>query len=255
MSFNFQIRKNITPIVLGASLMVGAMVPGLAFAGDKVTVYFTRHAEKQALLTDAGDGHLVQPKDAKGAEELSELGVERAAALADWFLAKGITSDLTHIFSSQKLRTRQTIAAIAEDALNINGDALVTSNDNDYLASDGIQQFPTDIVANDYEGRLETIDSPSSSVDPTIVALLDLPADSVALVAMHSGTFYKILTGLGIDSGSEVTDEGLFPKGDDGKISTFGDIWKIEIKKGVARVKWRKNLQFQKYKTAAMYTK
>ncbi len=249
-------HSSISSIALGASLMVGVMIPGLAVAGDKVTVYFTRHAEKQDLLTDAGDGHLVQPKDKKGAEELNEFGEKRAAELADWFLAKGFTSDLTHIFSSQKLRTRQTIAAIAEDALSVSGDALATSNDVDYVPGDGIQQFPTNIVPNEYDGRLETIDSPSSSVDPTIDALSNLPAGSVALVAMHSGTFYKILDGLGIDNTvDEPTDEGLFPKGTDGKISTFGDIWKVVIKDdSVGEVKWRKNLQFEKYKVNATYT-
>jgi broad specificity phosphatase PhoE len=257
------ICKSITSIALGTSLMVGAMIPSLAFAGDKVTVYFTRHAEKQPLLTDAGDGsslgHVVQPKGEKGAEELNEFGEKRAAELADWFFAKGITSELTHIFSSQKLRTRQTIAAIADDAVYISGDALATIGVmEDYMPGDGIQQFPMDIVANNYEGRLETIDSPSTSVPPTVTALSNLPADSVALVAMHSGTFYKILDGLGINNfiheDDLPTDEGLFPKGTDGKISTFGDIWKVEIKDGVGEVKWRKNLQFNKYKTAVKYT-
>lgn len=247
--------SHIASIALGATLMVATLTPNLAFAGDKVTIYFTRHAEKQALLTDAGDGHLVQPSDAKGAEELNEYGEQRASALADWFLTKGITSKLTHIFSSQKLRTRQTIAEIASDALSISGNNLMTSNDNDYLPGDGIQQFPTDVVANNYEGRLETIDSPSSSVDPTVDALTGLPHGSVALVAMHSGTFYKILDGLDIDNTvAEPTDEGLFPKGEDGKISTFGDVWKVDIKNGVAKVKWRKNLQFQQFKPVAIYT-
>lgn len=259
-----QKRMNFTSIALGATLMVGTMLPGLAFAGDdEVTIYFTRHAEKQALLTETeeevGVGveeeeHLYQPSGDKGAEELSEFGEKRAEALADWFLVKGITSDLTHIFSSQKLRTRQTIQAIAQDALAISGDELVTSNDDDYLIGDGIQQFPRDIVPNDYDERLETLDSPKSSINPTIEALLNLPDGSVALVAMHSGTFYKILNGLQIDSGNKVTDEGLFPKGDDQKISTFGDIWKIKMKHGAANVEWRKNLQFEKYKAEATYT-
>ncbi len=249
------IFKNFTSAVMGASLMVGAMLPGMAVAGDKVTVYFTRHAEKQSLLTDAGDGLLVQPKDAKGAEELNEFGEKRAAALAEWFMEKGFTAELTHIFSSQKLRTRQTIAEIAEDALNISGDDLVTSDDVDYLPGDGIQQFPSEIVPNNYEGRLETLDSPSSSVDPTVSALNNLPADSVALVAMHSGTFYKILDGLGIDNVvDEPTDEGLFPKDANGKISTYGDIWKVVIRNGVSQVKWRKNLQFKQYKPDNTYT-
>ena len=264
-----QTRTSITSIALGASLMVGAMLPGFAFAGDKVTIYFTRHSEKQALLTKADDDHLYQPSGKKGAEELDKFGEARAEALADWFFAKGITSDLTHIFSSQKLRTRQTIAAIAVDALDISGNDLLTSNDTDYLPGDGIQQFPVDIVvcvpvpemntcefdtAIDYEGRLETLDSPGSSVTPTVEALTSLPDGSVALVAMHSGTFYDILDGLDITTPDTVTDEGLFPKDKKFKISTFGDIWKVQIKNGVAEVKWRKNLQFEKYKAAATYT-
>lgn len=261
-----QNRKNITSIALGATLMVSALLPAFAYAGDDVTIYFTRHAEKQALLTEAEDGHLYQPSAKKGAEELNAFGKKRAEALADWFLVKGITSDLTHIYSSQKLRTRQTIQAIAADAMNINGDELVTSNDDDYLTGDGIQQFPSEIAihqfpsdetsaeAFDFNGRLETLGSPSSSVDPTVAALLNLPDGSVALVAMHSGTFYKILDGLAIDSGDVVTDEGLFPMGEDGKISTFGDIWKVKMKHGSAKVEWRKNLQFEKYKAEATYT-
>jgi len=246
--------KHILSVALGASLVVCSLAPGLAAAGNKTTIYFTRHAEKQALLTDAGDGLLVQPSDAKRAEELNEFGEQRAEALADWFLAKGFTSKLTHIFSSQKLRTRQTIAAIAEDALAINGEKLVTSNDSDYLLGDGIQQYPIDAVAMSYEGRLETIDSPSDSVVPTVQALKNLPNGSVALVAMHSGTFYKILDGLGIETSDEVTDEGLFPKDINGKISTFGDVWKVVIRNDKARVKWRKNLQFQNFKVDAVYT-
>ena len=250
----FHARTSFTSIALGASLMFGAMAPGLVFAGDEVTIYFTRHAEKQPLLTEDVDGHLYQPFGVKGAEELNEFGEKRAAALADWFLAKGITSDLTHIYSSQKLRTRQTIAAIASDAVNISGDALATRYNMDYMPNDGIQQYDTNIVAVNYDGRYETIDSPSDSVDWTVDTLEDLPAGSVALVAMHSGTFYKILSGLGIDTPDDVTDEGLFPKDKKGKISTFGDIWKIEIEDGEANVEWRKNLQFEKFKTAAKYT-
>lgn len=262
-----QTRTSITSIALGASLMVGAMLPGFAFADDKVTIYFTRHAEKQALLTKGDDDHLYQPSGKKGAEELNKFGEARAEALADWFFAKGITSDLTHIFSSQKLRTRQTIAAIAVDALDISGNDLLTSNSMDFLPDDGIQQFPADIVvcdpemntcedetAIDYDGRLETLDSPGSSVDPTVEALNNLPEGSVALVAMHSGTFYDILEGLQITTPDTVTDEGLFPKDEDYKISTFGDIWKVQIQNDVAEVKWRKNLQFEKYKAAATYT-
>ena len=249
----FHARTSLTSIALGASLMVGAMAPGLVFAGDEVTVYFTRHAEKQKLLTEADDGHLYNPSDVKDAEELNEFGEQRAAALAGWFLDKGITEDLTHIFSSQKLRTRQTIAAIAENAMDMNGDDLLTRFDQDYVPGDGIQQYNTNVVVEDYEGRLETLDSPSDSVDWTVDTLKDLPAGSVALVAMHSGTFYKILSGLGIDTPDVETDEGLFPKDSKFKISTFGDIWKVEMEDGEANVEWRKNLQFEKYKTAVKY--
>ena len=93
-----------------------------------------------------------------------------------------------------------------------------------------------------------------------------LPAGSVAVVAAHSGTIYNILggsdtdgnpatgkdefSGLGIDTtvGGTAAGESIFPKKEsNGKVPTFGDLWKIVIDSdsGEATVAWRKNLQMQ----------
>ena len=128
--------------------------------------------------------------------------------------------------------------------------------------ADGVLQIPAE-PANS-EGN--EIKGNSSSVPPMVEAIQALEPGSVALVAAHSGTIYKIMggddtdgnaltapdgddsVGLGIDTtvGDNFAEITLFPKKEsNGKVPTYGDLWKIVINNdtGEAVVEWRKNLQ------------
>ena len=75
-----------------------------------VDIYFTHHAEKQTQMKASENGGMVEIcGEKKFAEELNSAGSLRADLLAGWFHEEGITGDLTHIYSSHKLRTLQTI--------------------------------------------------------------------------------------------------------------------------------------------------
>ena len=218
-----------------------------------VTVYFTRHAEKKTTTTtvmnstantyeaeydgseDLDITDLGPTGDSKGsnrndvcgvdkcAEELSALGLLRRDLLVDWFTANNITSELTAIYSSHKVRTYQTVEAIAS-AANLE-----------------IIQLPADGTELEPEGT-------TASECPTVEAIMSAPVGSVILVAGHSGTLYDIMgtgvkncsvSGLGLDT----DDNDHFPKDKKGKVANFGDIWKVTIKDGVAEFGYRKNLQ------------
>lgn len=196
----------------------------IAFAGDKVTVYMVRHAEKQTELVDNGNGSFdkVYVYDSNGkyrpSEVLNPLGEMRAQLLADHFAKKNITHKLTHVFSSHKQRTRQTVELIAADA-----DLL---NDDDQTL-DGVQQLPAFVKELDYG-----YESSSTSKQPMIDALSFLPDGSVVLVAAHSGTIYGIMEYFGIDT----SDEQTYPRiVKDGKVKVqgYGNIWKFTIRDGL----------------------
>lgn len=231
--------------LFGATLLGATAMPTIASAGegarnDAAVIYFTRHAEKKTTTEELGDalytygaddkvaGNKGKNRDdvcglSKCAEELNALGLKRAELLADWFDDKGITDDLTHAYASHKLRTRQTIELIAMNAgLN---------NDND-ANSDGVQELPA------FRSELNP-QSTKPSRQPTIDAINALQAGEVAVVAGHSGTLYVIMAALGINT----DDTGDFPRDGEGKVRDFGDIWKVVIKNGKAKFKWRKNLQ------------
>ena len=122
---------------------------------------------------------------------------------------------------------------------------------------DGVWQVPFAIADADLNMENE-INGNSGSVVPSVDAIQSLPMGSVAVLAAHSGTIYRILggedtdgnsatgddfsVGLGIDT---TMDAGLFPKKSNGKVPTFGDVWKLVIYgDGTASVKWRKRLDF-----------
>jgi len=205
---------------------------------EKVTVYFTRHAEKmREQMVVETNGLAVTYMDICGETKCSEVlnpeGELRATLLADYFDRKGITEELTHAFSSHKQRTRQTVEQIAERAgLSDQGDAI----------DDGVQQLPNFLDT----GELATELAPEGtgiSEQLTVDALLALPAGSVAVVAGHSGTIYDIFELLNIN-----TDDPFdFPK-DGEKVADFGDLWKIQIRDGEAKFKSRINLQPTKLK-------
>ncbi len=226
-----------------------AALPGYTIAGEgyqsnRTVIYFTRHAEKQTTTTTLGPALTIIPMtddplgsesnrgsnrddvcgSSKCAEELNALGKLRAQLLADWFDRRGITDDVTHVYASHKVRTRQTVEEIAARAGLI-------GNDFD-LISDGVQQLPAD-------GTELNPQSTSPSEQPTIDAIFGLQAGDVAVIAGHSGTLYDIMEGIGIDT----SDPANFPRDEDGKVRDFGDLWKVVVKNGEAKFKWRKNFQ------------
>ena len=242
-----------TGIALAATLLAAASVPGIAQAGssNKVVVYLTRHAEKKTTTEVLGPAIMYSAKGdnldevcgvKKCAEELNALGLKRAELLSDWFERRGITYQLTHAYSSHKKRTLQTILPTINVAKEV---GVELAADDDKFAGDGIQEFPA--------GTELDPESTSGSIQPLVDALQSLEGGSVVLVAGHSGTLYKIMgdgdpekeiTGLGIDT----SDDFDFPRDEKGKVRDFGDVWKVVIntRTGVAKLKWRKNLEFRK---------
>lgn len=133
-------------------LLVGilAVVPGslAAQAGDPVTIFVVRHAERESSESDS---------------PLSEAGRARAERLATMLRDAGIT----HAFSTEYVRTRETVRPLAERL--------------------GIE--PVAIPARDLPALLATLRA--------------LPPGSRALVAGHSNTINRIAGGL---AGQEIPD-------------------------------------------------
>ena len=249
-----RMSKSLLYLTVTAMLLVTfAVLPTLSHArgykDNRVVIYFTRHAEKMTVIDEVASDGLYEDncnKDRSRCEEaLNPLGLKRAELLADWFEQRGIARNITHLFSSDKQRTRQTLeplAAIVWDYYRL------PDYDGVY---DGIEQLPfAGNKANETTGN-------SGSVEPTIAALKALPLGSVAVVAVHSGTLYRILGGEdtnSVDGMGKVAGLGInttrdpfsFPKNDEGKIKDFGDIWKIVIRRNRnASFRWRKSLQFK----------
>jgi len=206
-----------TSLLVAAGFIFASSVPALA----DTTVYFTRHAEKQTVMAevDGQDGVFQEVcGESKCSEELNAEGELRAELLAEWFAAEGITANVTHVFSSHKTRTRQTVEQIAADA--------GLTNDADLIA-DGVQQIPS-ANTNDLDDGNGS-EGTKSTVAPTVAALQALESGSVAVVAGHSGTIYPMIEALGVD----ISSEADFPKdtreGKEGKVPTFGDIWKLTL--------------------------
>jgi len=216
---------------------------GTAGSDTDVEIYFTRHAEKKTELRELADGTFEEVcGDSKCSEVLNSVGEVRAAMLVDAFADAGITQRLTHAFSSHKTRTRQTIEGIVA-AAGLTGDV-------DKNAGDGIQENP--VLNDDGTANATELDpqSTSGSEQPTIDALLSLPAGSVALVAGHSGTLYDIMAGLGLtdvclEDTVDTCDQDRYPVNAKFKVRDFGDIWKIVLQEGSATFAYRVNLQPQ----------
>lgn len=200
-----------------------------AGGSDRVEIWITRHAEKQTVLESIGSGMFQELcNEIECAEELNAKGELRAALLADWFERRGITERVTHVFSSHKMRTRQTVEQIAADA--------GLANDYD-LIPDGVQQLPSNYMELDAKA--------SASEDITAETLLDLAPGSVAVVGAHSGTIYDILDKMGADT----FDPDVFPRRlDNGKVPTFGDLWRVTVRtknNGDKVVRVNKRIQLQ----------
>lgn len=251
----------------GAAALLAALTltasPTTAFAeghnNGRLTIYFTRHAEKETITTDvtdtAGQPSLymfdsdrlfseVEGDSPKGkrldevcgvgkcGEQLSKLGALRASLLAEWFERHGITAELDAVYATHKIRTQQTVTPTA------------------ITADLDVVQFPA--FADD--GQIATELNPESTTDsecPTIMAIRDAQAAGMdtILVAGHSGTLYDIMgdgnsecDGLGLDT----TDGERFPKDpdDNTKVRDFGDIWKVVLRPNrEAKFRFRANLQ------------
>ncbi len=222
--------KTLVPV---AALLVAATASTSVLATDNnwghdnrpVTVYFTRHAEKQTVLKDLGDGNFMEDcGTSKCNEELNAKGEERAELLADWFFRRGVAYELDAVYATHKQRTQQTVAPTAD-----------------------VADLPVIVLGGESDLSPE---STTPSECPTIEAILSTPPGDTILVAGHSGTLYDIMgdgnddcTGLGLLTDSDPSSH-RFPKRDDGKVRDFGDIWKVSIRNGVAKFRYRVNLDF-----------
>ena len=157
--------------------------------GGRTLVYFTRHAEDATALVESEDGALLLDcvpflDDGEPGEccrdILNELGELRASELAGWIRERIGSETITHVIASHKIRTLQTVRAIAADA------ALI--GDDDLNPGDGVQQVPPFVGECD-----EGFESASTSRDPMIAEIAALPLGSVAVVGAHSGTLYPIM--------------------------------------------------------------
>lgn len=267
--------------------LLASVAPTVAYADDygynnsgRLTIYFTRHAEKQTVTADASDAPdapdeagdppvytsdgtgLVISLDQSGtsegsrldevcgtskcAEELNKKGTMRAMLLADWMGSRGITGKIDAVYATHKTRTQQTVTPLA-----IAAGKMVENVMTDYL------EFG-DTEYGDTELNPESTTPSECATLQAIEASMEAGHDTIA-IAGHSGTLYDImgsgvtsdcilksdalLNGLGLDT----SDEDRFPKDDDGKVAKFGDLWKVVIRpNGKAVFKYRKQLDFLK---------
>lgn len=254
-----RLNKVLTGIAAGTTLLTGTLLSGTVSANGydndrPITVYFTRHAEKETTTYELGsatstyeliwsgeDFDVTPPLEDNGdpskgknrndvcggdkcAEELNALGLARADLLADWFSHHRVTHKLDAVYSSHKERTRQTVAPTAA------------------AAGLTVQQLPSDGTELEPEGT-------SSSECLTLDAIANAASGDTLLIAGHSGTLYDIMgdgndtcAGLGLLKDDDASSN-RFPKDAKGKVADFGDIWKVTIHNGTARFKYRVNLQ------------
>ncbi len=209
-------------IFFAALLFSGVLITPAAIA-DETVLYFVRHAEKQNQLTevetDIGqcyteDCSEYKPGKTCCTEELSDLGLLRREELADWFAKREITPELTHVFSSHKLRTWQTVEMIAEAA--------------EYV-EDVERLGPAECLDDWYENHGDECESGCESGKDSITATVDaiwaLPQGSRVLIGQHSGTIYLIMEELGIDT----SDDRDFPRDSKGKVAGYNNLWKVKI--------------------------
>ncbi len=209
----------------------GLLLTGEASAhkpSRKTTVYFLRHAEDMSALVDAGnnDGSVVPdcvPFSNNGKIEdcclgvLNPLGEKRAQLLTGWFAKRGILPEITHIFSTHKARTLQTVLPIASEA-RLAGANLAA--DVDLNPGDGVQQVPASIEECDPGFEIG-----HTSFQMTVDALRALPPGSVAIVCGHSASLYPIMEAFGIDT----TDPVDFPRDSRGRVNGLNNLWKVRI--------------------------
>ena len=197
-------------------------------SGRKTIVYFVRHAEDVPELTNFDPSFTVtfnncNPEGTCCVEALNPLGRERAFALADWFEGRKITRTLTHVIASHKIRTRQTVAGIAQAAGlggDLDGDGTPDGTDVDQAPGDGVINVPAT------PGECDPGWTSSSSVrQPQIDYVQTLPLGSRAVLCSHSPVVYPIMQAFGVDT----TDPVKFPKDSRGRVTGFNNLWVVEL--------------------------
>lgn len=203
--------------------------PPPAESSNPTIIYFTRHADDVPELVGSDPTFTVTFNNCNAdgsccVEALNPLGKVRAAALADWFEARGITRTLTHVIASHKLRTRQTVAKIANLARlggDLNGDGIPDGTDADQSPGDGVINVPST------PGECDPGWTSSSSVrQPQIDYIKSLPLGSRAVVCSHSPVLYPLMQAFGVDTSDPVN----FPKDSRGRVSGFDNLWVVELK-------------------------
>ena len=242
-----------TPRVLLAALWTFSALPGLLTltaraelseqqAAPRTILYITRHAEDVPELVGSDPSFTVTFNNCNAdrsccEEDLNPLGKRRAAALADWFQARGFTRALTHVIASHKVRTRQTVARIALLAGlggDLDGDGVLDGTDVDQAPGDGVINIPP-TPSECTPG----FTSSSSARGPQRDYLAALPLGSRAVLCSHSTVIYPLLQDFGIDT----SDPVKFPKDSRGRVSGFNNLWVVELRPvttaGVASIQGR----------------
>ena len=188
-------HKSLLRSIIATVLLLGTFFPAQVMA-EEMRIYLVRHAE-------------VNKQDPE--KMLTEAGRDRAEALAQ----RLSTVDLTHVFSSHTLRTRDTVTPTAE------------------AAGLEVQQFPTlgstlggNVVDNRTSGKV--------AIEPLLNELQQVPQGSTVLVGGNSGNLYAIMAGLGVRVATEENpcgpddmsclpcpDKSCFPKNE------FDNLWLV----------------------------
>jgi hypothetical protein len=192
-------------------------------------IYFVRHGEDVPELVNSDPSFTVAFNNCNFdgsccVEALNPLGKVRASALADWFEAKGITRTLTHVIASHKLRTRQTVAKIANLADlggDLDGNGTLDGLDVDQAPGDGVINVPPTPAECD-----EGWTSSRSVIEPQTNYINSLPLGSRGVLCSHSPALYPIMRAFGIDT----TDSVRFPKDSSGRVTGFNNLWTVELK-------------------------
>jgi phosphohistidine phosphatase SixA len=192
-------------------------------APNKTIIYFVRHAEDADELVDPSYTVTFNTNQAGNCYEtvLNPLGKMRGTALADWFESRTITKTLTHVVATHKIRTRQTVGAIAQ--------AAGLSGDIDQAPGDGVINVPSNIEGVPSKpGECDAGWTSSKSViQPQTNYINTLPLGSRVVLCSHSPALYPIMQAFGIDT----SDPVQFPKdpADPKKVRGFNNLWAVEL--------------------------
>ena len=217
------------PAVMVLAVACLAPAPATLAQGPATTLYFLRHGETQRRLAGTGTGTFAEvctPTRSCCEQPLNPLGVARRDALADWFVAHGLATRLTHLIATNKPRTVETLAALAiVSGLggDRNGDGVPDGTDHDLVPGDGIQQYPADRRECD-----PGFEATTGSEPHIVAAILALPPGSEAVIANHSETLYSIITKT---TGIDTSDPVDFPKEDGSatRVRNFNDLWIVKV--------------------------